>query len=600
MNRELEELTRSVVSLSRSLRTLEARVAVLEGREAAEGGPAASGPPPVSASPAPAEESRNFLTPAGALTLIGRSVLVLGGAFLLRALTDMHVISREIGVALGLIYAVAWIALAYRDGLLQRRSSAGFHGVTAAVIAFPLVLETTTTFPQVTPLAGAAMLAVLAGLALGAALHARLPLLAWVFTLGSLATAWSLALLTRAPVPFAGFGLALGLATVWIGGGRIWCRLRWPAAVSADLLTLLAVVLGTGLAGPARAWHGLDPATLGILAGTLLAVYLGSVAVRTLLRHRDVDLFETVQTGAALLFGLGGLIRVGAEAGTGQPALGVAALAAGGAAYAVAFSFLDRRSASRKNFYYFSWLALVLAVAGSSLLARGLLLAGVLGSLSVAAALLGGTFGRYTLRLHSAVYAASAAIHGGMLAASVSAFLAPAERGWRFVSPTVLLVLATTLAAFVILSFSERRWGLPWYRLVPRFAVGALGVTGLGALAITLSFGALAGAPSGPDSGALGTVRTAVLAGAAVLLAFGGRRMRLFEMVWLVYPVVLLGGLKLLAEDFRHGRPATLFVSLLCYGFALLVASRALKLRRTRKDAGMDPVPAGAGADPEA
>ncbi len=71
--------------------------------------------------------------------------------------------------------------------------------------------------------------------------------------------------------------------------------------------------------------------------------------------------------------------------------------------------------------------------------------------------------------------------------------------------------------------------------------------------------------------------RTAVLAVAALLLALCRRKARLFELSWLVYPVLLFGGAKLLFDDLPNGRPATLFLAFLLFGIALVAAPRLLK-----------------------
>ena len=48
------------------------------------------------------------------------------------------------------------------------------------------------------------------------------------------------------------------------------------------------------------------------------------------------------------------------------------------------------------------------------------------------------------------------------------------------------------------------------------------------------------------------------------------------EARWLVYPVLILVGIKLVLEDFPHGQPATLFVALALVGGALLLVARLL------------------------
>jgi hypothetical protein len=65
-----------------------------------------------------------------------------------------------------------------------------------------------------------------------------------------------------------------------------------------------------------------------------------------------------------------------------------------------------------------------------------------------------------------------------------------------------------------------------------------------------------------------------VLGVGAVLLAAAGRWSRSREAAWLVYPILALGALKFLIDDLPNGRAATLFLSLVLLGGALLAASR--------------------------
>ena len=42
----------------------------------------------------------------------------------------------------------------------------------------------------------------------------------------------------------------------------------------------------------------------------------------------------------------------------------------------------------------------------------------------------------------------------------------------------------------------------------------------------------------------------------------------------LVYPILVVGGIKLVVEDLRHGDPVALFAAFACYGLALIAAPR--------------------------
>jgi hypothetical protein len=76
------------------------------------------------------------------------------------------------------------------------------------------------------------------------------------------------------------------------------------------------------------------------------------------------------------------------------------------------------------------------------------------------------------------------------------------------------------------------------------------------------------------DAGVLATVRTSVLAGAAMAVAWAGRSERFRETGWLLYPLLAAGGFKLVVEDLPRSQPSTLFIALAVYGGALIAAPR--------------------------
>jgi hypothetical protein len=73
------------------------------------------------------------------------------------------------------------------------------------------------------------------------------------------------------------------------------------------------------------------------------------------------------------------------------------------------------------------------------------------------------------------------------------------------------------------------------------------------------------------------TVRTGVLAAAAIVVAWLGRSALTHEFGALLYPVLAWGALKLLIEDFPTSPPSLLFVALALYGGALILGPRIAK-----------------------
>lgn len=79
------------------------------------------------------------------------------------------------------------------------------------------------------------------------------------------------------------------------------------------------------------------------------------------------------------------------------------------------------------------------------------------------------------------------------------------------------------------------------------------------------------------DNSVLATLRTAVLVIATLALARAAGYTNGREAGWLVYPFLIVIGMKLVVADFPQGRPETLFAALALYGVALIVAPRMLR-----------------------
>ena len=96
-------------ALVRDLQDLQRRVRDLEQRLGAGAEPA----PAVETSGAAEEESGPRLPP-NALPAFGRALLAIAGAYVLRTLTELGVLSHAAGVTAGLAYGVAWLIVAAR------------------------------------------------------------------------------------------------------------------------------------------------------------------------------------------------------------------------------------------------------------------------------------------------------------------------------------------------------------------------------------------------------------------------------------------------------------------------------------------------------
>jgi hypothetical protein len=565
MEDRLIHLEAQMEELVRRIADFEQRLAALETREPAATAVRAHGAP--SAEELDGEASLAGLRKSDLATIVaavGRTLVILAGAYLLRALTDSGVLAAGPGALLGLAFALGWIVMADRAGAHGRTLHATFHGVAFVLIALPLLFEATTRFHFLDPATAAASLAGCAAVALAVAARRHLLGVAWVATLGALGTAVALMLFTAELGPFALFLVLLGVATLWLGYVLDWTLLRWPVALVADLTILI-------LSGRAVTSGVSDAPGMALAVQILLLVaYLGSFATRTLFLNRNVIPFEVVQSVAGIVVGLGGAAYVTRTTGVGTLPLGLATLALAGGCYGVAVAFVERRQGRHRNFFFYTSAGLVFALVGSALVLPTPAPALVYAALGLVTAWAGRLSERVTFHAHGAVYLAAAVVVSGLFAHVLYGLGVPAAPA-HGASATMLGVLGLCVASIWALAPAATEGPpLPAVR-VPRLVVLVLGLGGLLGVAVAWLTPVLGGgATMAPHPSLVATLRTALLVAGVLVLAWAAGARGFVEGAWLVYPLLILTGLKFLLEDFRAGRPATLFLGFALYGLALI------------------------------
>lgn len=567
------ELLSRIEALHRRLREVEERLDALE-RFQREGG---SHVPRASRPDEGPEAQASVAAFSSTVSFIGRTLVVLGGAYLVRAVTDAGLIPAVGGVAAGLAYALWWLLSADGAAAAGKRASAVFHGLASGLIAYPLIWEVTSRFGLLGASTAAALLVAFFALGLTVAWRRELEVIAWLCALPALSTTFGLLVsghdLRAASLAFLGIAAGVELTAVRRG----WVVLRWPAALAVDGVVLLTTLLCARRAGLPPGYPPLALGSAVTIGLGLPVLYLGSTAVRTLGLRRRISSFEVVQAAAALLIGFGGAVRVLRAAG-GSPALvAILALVLGAACYAAGFTFVDRTMGHGPNFYAYSTYAGLLTLFGSSLVLRGPALALTWSALAVASLWLGEEFDRITLRFHGAGYMVAAALASGLIATASDGLLASTGESWRPIPPSALIVALLGVSAYALLL---RGRGQTASSAWPRAIIATLVVWYGAGLAGRLIAGVMADAQGpGADAGTVAALRTAILSATVVALAWYGTRRSLPELTWLVYPLLIATGAKLLLEDLRHGRPATLVWCLAVYGGALIAAPRLLKGR---------------------
>ncbi|MFV2071728.1 MAG: hypothetical protein ACC742_03640 [Thermoanaerobaculales bacterium] len=567
MNDRVERLEEEIGKIGATVDRLVRRVAALEERltrapgiteEAVrigeEGGP-------------PAEGKGPWDGIAGTPALAGRSLLVLAGAFLLRALTEGGTLQPGAGVALGVAYAIVWIVAAARAARGGVRGSAGFHSVCAALIAYPLLFEASTSFGVLSPTAGSAAVAAMTAAGMAVASRWRLRAAAWVFAVGALVTAVSLVVVRPPGEAATAVLVALGLACLWMADVHGWGVLRWFTALAADLGVLRLTAMATAPDGLPESFGVVHAPLVAVLQAVLVLGFVGTTISRALRGKSRLTGFDFVQSIFATAVGWGGAIRLARAQGWGVGGLFLLALVLGVAAYAGAFGVIDRRQGRNMAFLFLSSVGLALVLLGMPGVVGGAS-APVWALLAVGVAAVGSHWDRVTLRVHAVVLMTAAWGESG-LAVEVARKLN--VRAGDLALPeleAVIIVLLTIFTTAVVL-VGRRLRGSGWLQRLPLTGLLAMTAFGIAAISVWLVAGV---APE-----ATVAVGTVILSAVTVFFAILAGRWGVVEAGWLVYPLLFVTGVHVLLHDLASGRTLVLVFTLAAYGAALILSPRLVR-----------------------
>jgi len=566
--------------LSKRLQQLESRVTQLEGRDdLAAVSPIVESSEPdtvdTSIAAAPPIAVSESHTVAHVLGLIGRTFLILCGAFLLRSLTDTGTMPLALGVALGFTYAAVWLFAADRGAGGGRPLSAVLFGLASVVIAYPLIWEATTKFDLLDADAATALLAVFSISMFTVAWRRNMEIFAWCVSAAALGADVAILLTYRNWGSGAALALLVAGVSLWFAYSRGWMALRWPVAVIVNVIPLMIVSVSlrptaTGIPGG----PSVSLAVVVLLA--YLVVYLGSFSLLMLKLGQRPNGFEFLQSAVCLVVGLTSLAAVTRGMDGATDILGWGMLVAGAASYGISFAFVDRRLGMGRRFFYYTSLGLILVIWGVMTVADGTTAVVILSALGIAAAVAGRTKDRHTLRAHSAAYVSAAAAIAGLGAQAVETLLLPISRTGSSVAFSEVVVAAAAVACYLVVAPIRQVDAVRWQTRIPAFILAVVALVSLAAVGLGWAFEFI-GRGSAVDPAWAAAIRTAVLSLSAVILAGLGSRRHLLELTWLVYPVLVVTGVKLVFEDLRHGKPLALFVSFAFLGVALIFAPRLLR-----------------------
>lgn len=492
---------------------------------------------------------------AGWMALAGRCVLILGGAYLLRALTDSKLLPPLGAVAAGLMYAAFWMWRGEVAGAKQKRLLALFECTTAAVIAYPLIWETTTRFQVITPVTSGILIVIVSLALLWTAVRAGLPQVAWMVSIASAITSGAVATGAHSNLPLMVTATLFAVIMWHVASSRGWPEASWPAIAASDLLAL--ALIATPLIG--RNPHTPGQVILGLEVFAVL--WIAALSVRALLDDHELNIVETAQLIEAVLIATTGSAIAARILGTSLR--GVAWFS-----MAVTLAMVMLFVLARRRGLHLLGTTASFGAAAAALLAFALLFGA--SNAAIVWALIAVGAAEWARRsqspiavIHSVVWIGAAAIGGGTVLAGLAA-LADRTPGSVHLPAAAIVISMLALIAFFRIDIVCGARGA---------AITHLSIGMLGAIAGVIHLSVVVFSLSEPMRIAL--ARTIVLALAAAILGLLSRLMRSRAAAVVARAIVAMGGVKLLLEDLRVSNAAVLVVAFAAYGAAMLLVARA-------------------------
>jgi len=574
MPQAVDSIALALEQLSERVRELEGRIAALEHRPEQ---PIRSEPQPASLPrlerPRPPATWRGFPPaemPGGTVPVLGKAVLGIAGAYLLRALAESGNIPKLPVLFVAIVYAVLWMVWAVRTYVASRFAGITY-AVTSALILSPLLWESTVRFQVLSPALAAVVMVAYLVLTLDLAWQRDLQLIPWIATLVTVGTALALIIATHELAPLTAALLVVALATEVAAclGHRL--TLRAVPALAADFAVWLIVYVLASSESVPEGYHPVAAATIVALCLSLLAIYGGSIAVRSFVMRRPITFFEVGQGVLAFVLAAYGTMR--ASQNSAAMALGVFFLLLAAVCYWGALSRFAEEAQARNRRVSAAWAA-ALFLGGSFLVFPANLRVPILCLAAAAAAFVYSRTAKLSLGLHASFYLVAAAAVSPLpgYAANALAGAVPAAPEW-----SVWVVVISAAVCYAAGSGAHNDQGkrrLLW--VMPAALVGFAGA----ALAVA-ALGWLFAGRMELSASRLSVVRTIVNCALALVLGFLGSRWKRSELGWVAYAAVAFGTLKLLFEDLRFGNAASLVLSLLFYGLVLILLPRLTRRGRT-------------------
>jgi hypothetical protein len=562
LEQRMEALERRLDKTESRIDALEHPIAARWQRPSAELESALAASPPASESPAQ----------AGSLfPVLGKALLGIAGAYVMRAVEETSPLPRLIVAAAGVAYAFLWLVWAARVRSGPRFTSSIYAGTSALILA-PMLWELTLRFNVLPTTAAAAVVCgfALVAFALAAFTPRDLDPVVRVACIAAAALALALAIASQVLLPFVLALLLLAAVCEFVPGCDRVPDAGALIALAADAATWILIYVYFAGQTVHEGYPALSRAALLAPGIAVFVLFAASVSVKTVLRARSITIFAIVQTTIAFMLAAVSIADFGQP--FGATIFGAVCLILSAACYAAVFTVFARASDPRNAAVFAAWAAALL-LAGSFLCLSPLLLILLLGAAALSAVALSRRERRAVFEIYGMMFLLAVAAASGLLH-----FLASALVGTRAGAPSggVWLVAVCAILCYALARPREAERWIP-QTLHLGFAALAAGATA--ALFID-GLVALTSLAVNPGAHHLALIRTVALCATALLLVSGGAHWHRRELTRLGYAAVALVAIKLVTEDLRHGHLAYVAASIFLVAFTLIAAPRVARARQ--------------------
>ncbi len=499
--------------------------------------------------------------------MLGRGMLGIAGAYVLRAVAESSSLPRPAVAGAAVIYAMAWLVWAAWSKSAGKLARTIYAGASAVILA-PMLWELTLHFKTFSPSAAAAILGAYVVLATVLSWKRDVAPVVWVAHGAAAVTALSLGITTHVVLPFIATLLLLVMLCEYSAARGRGDGVRPLVALVSDAAIWALIFIYSGPPNARVDFPDLQATALIAPAWLLWTISAISLTVKAVFQQRTMSVFEAIQAMVAFALAVSSVLYFAPRPGV--MALGVICLLLAVCCYVAVFRYLPQSGEQRNRIVFGLWSA-ALTLAGVVWCLPSVAAAACLGAGALVAIVFGVRKQCALLELHGLAFLVAAAV------ISRSPQYAFGELTGSATERPGLILIAAAVCAIVFYAASKERLGEEWQQQVLHLVPALLAAFALSALIVQ---GLLGVAATFTNLGVhhVAFIRTLTLCAVSVAFAFGGSRWGRLEMRRIAYAMLAFVAAKLLFEDLRHGRMEFIAGSIFVFALTLIAVPRLMRV----------------------